>query len=122
MFFELLKRKEGDAVQAPRSLSDTTASSEYEVLLQTPFGNDELILLALPVYRDPSERRIHELVGVSLEFPTLPLLLKNYHVVGDRDFPGLVPLPSFLVEEVVLGGTDTAGAEEKMATDAVAVA
>lgn len=100
-------------MQAPRSLSDTTVLLEHEVLFDTSFGNDELVLLALPAHRDPSERRIHELVGVSPEFTSLPLLLEDQHVVGNRDLPGLVPLPNFLVEEVVLGSTDTCRCRER---------
>ena len=122
LFFESLTRKEGDTVQAPRPLSDTTTSLEHEVLLETAFGNDELVFLALPVHRDPFEPLTHELIGVDLEIATLPFLLKDNHVVGDRDFSRLVSSPSFLVEEVVVGGTDTAGAEEDVSTDAVTVA
>ena len=86
-------------MQAPRSLFDTTVSLEHEVLLETAFGNDELVLLALPVYRDPSEGRIHKLVGVNLELAVLPFLLEDHHVVGDCDLARPVALSRFLVEE-----------------------
>ncbi len=110
-------------MQAPRSLSNTTASLEYEILLKTTFWNKELVLLARIVYSNESEKRIHELVGVGLEFAVLPLLLEHYHVVGNCDLPLLIPpLPSFLIEEVVLGCLNTAGTKEEVSADAIAIA
>ena len=114
-------------MRTSRSLSDTTVSSdtvaslEYEVLLETAFGNDELVFLAFPILRDPSERRIHELVGVSPELAVLPFFLEHHHVVSDLNLPRSIPSPSFLVEEIVLGGADTPTTEEKVPADAVTV-
>lgn len=116
-----IKRKSPAYAGLQNRSGQGTALLKYKILLEAALRNDELVLLDTRMHRNPSERRIHELLGIDLEFTTLPLLFENHQVAVGRDLVRLVPVPYFFVEEVVLGLIDATSTEEKVPTDAITV-